>query len=93
MRNYEAVFVFSPDDDKFKAGLEFVREELKKVNAQVTKEEDMGLKELTYIVKKETQGHYFCFYAQIDPESVITIDKAAKLQKNVLKYLFVRKDD
>lgn len=93
MRNYEAVFIFKPEDELFKSGLEAIREELKKAEAVVSKEEDMGIRELAYPIKKETRGHYFCFYAQIKPENILGIEKMAKLEKNVMKYLFVRKDD
>ncbi|MDR1894881.1 MAG: 30S ribosomal protein S6 [Spirochaetales bacterium] len=92
MHKYEVVFVFVPEEDRFKAGLETIREELKKAEGVISKEEDMGLRELAYPIRKESQGHYFCFYAEINPAAVIAIDQAAKLQKNVLKFLFVRKD-
>jgi len=93
MRNYEAVFIFKPEDEQFKSGLESIRGEMKNAEAVISKEEDMGVRELAYPIKKETRGHYFCFYAQIKPENIINIEKMAKLEKDVLKYLFVRKDD
>lgn len=93
MRNYEAVFIFRPEDENYKTGLASVTEELKKAGAVISKEEDMGPRELAYPIKKETRAHYYCFYAQINPESIIGIEKAVKLNKDVLKYLFVRKDN
>ncbi len=93
MRNYEAVFIFKPEEENFKTGLDAVREELKKAEAVISKEDDMGSRELAYPIKKENRGHYFCFYAQIKPENIIKIEKTVKLNKDVLKYLFVRKDD
>ncbi|MBI9101373.1 MAG: 30S ribosomal protein S6 [Spirochaetales bacterium] len=93
MRNYEAVFIFLPEDESYKSGLEAVKEELKKAEAVISKEDDMGTRELAYPIKKETRAHYYCFYAEIKPEAIIGIEKAVKLNKNVLKYLFVRKDD
>ena len=42
MRNYEAVFIFRPEEDVYKKGLELMREELKKAEAVISKEEELG---------------------------------------------------
>lgn len=93
MRNYEAVFIFRPEEDVYKKGLELMREELKKAEAVISKEEDMGIRELAYPIKKEANGHYHCFYIEGKPESIAGLDRTIRLTKEVLKHLFVRKDD
>lgn len=92
MRDYEVMTVFQTKEDVFAKGKEIVREELVKAGATITKEEDMGERELAYPVKKQTRGHYILFEAAIDPEKITEIDKSLKLHGEVMKFLFVRKE-
>ena len=91
MRDYEAVFVFRPEEELYKQGMTLVQEEMSKVGAAITKEEDMGNRELAYAVKGETRGHYHLFEAQMEPEKLVNLRGAILLMEPVLKCLFVRK--
>ena len=93
MRNYEVMTVFQTKEDIFSKGKEVVREELVKAGAEITKEEDLGERDLAYPVKKQTRGHYILFEAAIKPEKIADIDKSLKLHGEVMKYLFVRKEE
>ena len=68
MRDYEAVFVFRPEDELYGQGKQLVQEELAKAGATVVKDEDMGNRELAYEIKSETRGHYHLYEAQIPPD-------------------------
>ncbi len=92
MRNYDAVFIFRTEADAYKGGLEKVKEEFSKVGAVITKEDDMGDRELAYLIKKESRGHYYLFDVQLAPDSIAKIDKAVKLFNEVLKFMFVKRD-
>lgn len=93
MRSYEAVFIFRPEEDVYTKGLELMKEELKKAEAVVSKEEDLGVRAFAYPIKKENRGHYHCFYIEGNPESISGLNRTIRLTKEVLKHLFVRKDD
>lgn len=93
MRNYELLTVFNTKANGYATGLEQVKELLGKRKAKVVKEEDMGDKELAYDVKGEQRGHYHLFNLELDPQSIIKIDADLKLTSNVLKFLFVNKED
>jgi len=93
MRNYEIVFVFKDDEETYNKGRERVKEELTRIEATITKEDDMGSRDLAYPVKKETRGHYYIYFIEADPENVTTIEKSFRLSREILKYLFVRKDE
>ena len=92
MRDYEAVFIFRQEMDLFNQGKQQILEEFGNAGVTITKEEDMGTRELAYPVKKETSGHYYLFVAQIEPEKVNEISQAVKLVDPVLKHLFARKE-
>ncbi len=92
MRNYEAVFIFRTEADAYNGGLEKVKEELKKVDANIVKEDDMGERELAYQIKKEQRGHYYFFDLEVEPDKILKIEKDVKLFNEVLKFMFVKKE-
>lgn len=91
MNKYEATFILYSEDERFKKGLESVKAELSKIGAKIQKEEDLGIRELAYLIKKESRGHYIYFELEADPAGVGSIDKNLNLNIDLLKYLFVRK--
>ncbi len=91
MRAYEAMFVFRAEDELYAKGKELIKQEFDRVAAKIIKEDDMGARDLAYMVKKETRGHYHFYETEIDPLKVDEITKSVKLMDPVLKALFVRK--
>ncbi len=93
MRTYEAMCVFRADQEIFATGVENVREELKKLGAEIEKEEDMGIRQLAYPIKKQIQAHYFYYVCKMDPEAAHKTEHALRLQEELLRFLMVRRDD
>jgi len=91
LRKYETVYVFHSKGDSYKNGLDAVKKIYEKNNASITKEEDMQERALAYPVKKQDRGHYHLIEADIEPASIIAMEKDLKLNKDLLKYLFVVK--
>ena len=58
MRNYEFTVIFDANEEKTAKGLEFVSNALKSAGATVASQEDMGVKNLAYSIKKQDKGHY-----------------------------------
>jgi len=92
MNIYEATFIFYTDEEKVKNGKELVKKELSQQGAKILKEDDLGERELAYLVKKESRGHYHYFELELEPSAVEVLDKTFKLSSDILKYLFIRKD-
>ena len=90
MRDYEAVFLFRPEEDVYNKGKNLVQEEFSKAGATVSGEEDMGNRELAYTVNGEDRGHYYLYKVQVEPDKVEELSAAARLMEPVLKSLFVR---
>ncbi len=93
MRTYEAMCVFRADQEIFSAGVEAVREELKKLGAQIEKEEDMGIRQLAFPIKKQLQAHYFYYVCNMEPDAAHKVEYALRLQDELLRFLMVRRDD
>ena len=92
MNTYEITCIFPTREEEVASGRDAIKTELTKVQANVLKETDMGERVLAYPVKKQTRGHYILFEAEIDPSKIIELDKIFKLQSNILKYLFIKKE-
>lgn len=90
MRKYELVALFPSEEELFRQGKETVAAELAKQGARDVKEDDMGDRNLAYMIKKRTRGHYILFTMNLDPQKVVPAERAFKLNPNILKYLFVR---
>lgn len=93
MRQYELVALFQSEDELFRQGKEAVRAALTSHGAEILKEDDMGDRELAYGIRKKTRGHYILYTMNFEQAQIVPVEKVLKLDTNILKYLFVRKED
>ncbi len=93
MNKYELMVIFPIEEDKSKAGTESVRSILGQFGASVEKEEPYGDRDLTYEIKKQKRGHFTLFTISANPAKIVEIQKQFALEKNMLKYLFVKLDE
>ncbi len=89
IQNYEFTVIFDADEDKTKAGLELVKSTFEKNDVEITKEEDLGVKTLAYIIRKQEKGHYVYFELKADTSTIAKMSNAFQLSTLVLKFLFV----
>ncbi len=93
MKTYEAVVIFSAEENQHQAGREFLRKEFETIGISLKKEEDMGDRLLSYPVRKNDRGHYVLYVIESPPEPLKALTKTLKLRPEILKYLFVRQDN
>ena len=91
MRNYEFTVIFDANEEKTAKGMEFVSAALQNAGATIAKQEDMGVRNLAYMIKKQDKGHYFYFEIEADPQSINAMAAEFLLQGEILKHLFVVK--
>jgi small subunit ribosomal protein S6 len=89
MRQYELTVIFPLEDDQHKAGRELVLADLAAHGVEIDKTDEMGDRDLAYPIQKRTRGKYVLFTMKADPANIAVLDKAFKLNANLLKYLFV----
>jgi small subunit ribosomal protein S6 len=89
MKTYELVCAFRIKEGQDVTGIEAVKKILTESNAVIKSEEDMGDRELAYEIEKESRGRYRLFNLEIEQEKLPKIEDALKLQKEILRYLFV----
>ncbi len=90
MRKYELMTIFPLDEEKSKKATEEVRNTLTSFGAEIEEEKLFGDRDLAYEIQKEKKGRFVLFNLKLNPDKITEIDKAFKIQKNLLKYLFVK---
>ena len=93
MRKYELMTIYPVEDDKYKAGIETLRADLAKFGAEIEKEEPFGDRDLTYVGKKQKRGRFVLLNIKANPSKITELDAQFKFNTNLLKYLFVVKEE
>ncbi len=91
MRDYEFTVIFGANEEMTEKGMEIVSNALKAAGAQIAKQEDMGVKNLAYTIKKQDKGHYYYFELSAEPQSINKMSAEFLLESSILKHLFVVK--
>ena len=89
MRNYEFTVIFDANEEKMKEGLQLVTDEFSKAGVEVTKKDDMGVRNLAYLINKQDRGHYVYFELSADPAKIAQMSHVFQLSTFILKFLFV----
>lgn len=88
MNNYALTIVLKPDLDE-KARKELLEPVVKKFE-KLEKEEAWGARDLAYLIKRQTKGWYAHYLFSADPKVIKSLDKALKIEEDILRYLLVR---
>jgi small subunit ribosomal protein S6 len=92
MRLYELVVILPLEDEKQKLGRERVLADLSVIGAVVEKTDELGDRDLAYEINGIRRAKYVLFTVKVDPTKIAAADKAFKLNANLVRYLFVRKE-
>jgi ribosomal protein S6 len=92
MKTYEAVVIFTSDENPYREAREFVKKELETTGITLTKEEELGEKLLAYPVGKHDRGRYVLYTIEGSAEALKTISRTLKLRAEVLRHLITRQE-
>jgi len=93
MRPYELTVIFPTEEDLYRPAKEAVSATLKAQGGEIVKEEELGERALAYEVKGKMRGRYAIFFVKMSPDKITAAEKVFKLEKHILKYLFVRAEE
>jgi len=93
MRRYELTVIFPLEEDQHPAGRERLLSDLAANGVEIEKTDETGDRDLAYEINKRKRGKYVLFTIKADPAKITNLDRAFKLNANLLKYLFVRIED
>lgn len=91
MRNYEFTVIYDANEEMTEKSQAFVADQFESAGVVVTKQEDMGVKNFAYEIKKQNKGRYVYFEIEADAQSVNRMSAEFLLQAPILKFLFVAK--
>jgi small subunit ribosomal protein S6 len=89
MRQYELTLIFPLEEEQSKAGRELVLSDLASQGVEIEKTDELGDRDLAYPIKKKARGRYVLLTLKADPAKLVALDRAFKLNANLLKFLFV----
>ena len=93
MRNYELTLIYTSDEELYKSASQKVKAILKDSGATIDKEEDKGVRELAYDIKKESKGRYIFSLIKAEPASIVEIERKLKIEAGLLKFLFIKANE
>ncbi|MDY6833577.1 MAG: 30S ribosomal protein S6 [Chloroflexota bacterium] len=95
MRNYELTVIFSPAiaEENAAAALDNVNHMITQKGGVVVDVNRWGRRRLAYPIKKFMEGDYVLEQVQMDPETISAVEAEFELSEDIIRYLFIRKDE
>jgi small subunit ribosomal protein S6 len=95
MNTYELVVVLDgkATSAKKKSVIAKMEKLIKILGGKLKETEDWGVKELAYNIKKSTSGLFLIFTLELDAKAVKSVPAKLKLEKDILRYLLIRKEE
>lgn len=95
MRNYELTVIFSPTiaEDNAAAALDGVNQLITQKGGVVVDVNRWGRRRLAYPIRKFMEGDYVLEQVQMDPEMISAVEADFELSEDIIRYLFIRKED
>lgn len=97
MRDYEITIILQPDLEEAARAALIERIEgwiaPGEAEAEQLKPNHWGMRQLAYAIKRFNRGYYLYYEASIEPARVNEIERNLQYTEDVLRYLFVRKDE
>lgn len=96
MRNYEIMFIVRPtlSEDEVKKVVKDFSDIITKNDGKVTKEENMGQRELAYEIKDFKSGYYFVFEVEAkDDKAIKEFDRLALINNDIVRHLITKVEE
>jgi small subunit ribosomal protein S6 len=89
---YEILVIFSTNltEDEEKAQASQVEDLIRHEKGTIHLVEHWGKRKLAYPIKKQRQGHYEWYYAELDPARTSEIDRKLKMSETILRFLIFK---
>ncbi len=94
MRNYEAMFIFSPklDEEKLEKEIKGVEKIIQREGKGKVKFENLGKRTFAYPIKKHTEGYYVNYNFESQPSGISKIKDGLKHRDKVLRFIIFLKE-
>lgn len=88
MNKYALTLILKPDLDE-KTRQELLASVVKNFG-KLEKEDLWGVRDLVYPIKHQKKGFYAHYLFEGEPSSISSLDKALKIEEDIIRYLLVR---
>lgn len=88
-RKYELMVIVDPDigEKAIKEHFDKLRKHIAALKGEVFYEDDWGLRNLAYQIKKRNNGYYMIFDLLLEPEHIQEFDRKLRLDTEVLRHM------
>jgi len=92
MRKYEVAFIVHPDIDEtaFKEVQDRVKNWISEVGGKVIDIDLWGKRKLAYEIRKQTEGQYVLFNAEIPPSFCANLEHNLQLHESIMRFMVTR---
>jgi small subunit ribosomal protein S6 len=92
MRSYELAFIIRPaaEEASVAAVEERVSQLVKSTGGEVTSVDRWGSRRLAYPIQKQREGIYVVMQLQLQPQTIVELERGLKLTEEILRYLLVK---
>ena len=92
MSKFETVIIYSPEiqTKSLKDLIDNFKSTISNNSGKVINQEDWGLRDLSYNIKKFNKAFYTFFQIEIESSHIDKIKKDLNQQENILRYLFIK---
>lgn len=89
---YELMVMIAPDigETAIKNRVDALKKTLTDFGGEITFEDDWGLRELAYSIRKHDQGYYMVLDVSLDPKHIKELDRILRLEVEVLRHLMMK---
>jgi small subunit ribosomal protein S6 len=93
--HYELTTIINPNipDNELSEIIEKVKGLITDNKGEITSEENLGRKKLSYPIEKLLKGVFICLEFNLEPKTLKAIEKELKLDKTIIRYLVVKKPE
>ncbi len=94
MREYEILVISEISDALHAEAREKTKAILESYKAEIFDDQDFGVHDLSYPIKKVKQGKFFFYHFRFDEaSSIATIEKELRYELSILRFIIVRLDE
>ena len=95
MRNYEGVFIVSPElsGEASKAVVAGLQDLVAKNGGRVDGIQEWGKRRLAYKIGKKHEGSYVLINFQLDSQNTKKLEQSLRLNDQLLRFLLINKDE
>ena len=91
---YETVFIITPvlSDEQTKDVIKKYKDLLKDKGANITHEENWGMRKLAYPIQKKSTGFYYLMEFEADASAILPFETEFRRDERVIRFLTTRMD-